>query len=127
MQESLTAERVRSGVPFVSQSKQASSSSTTSSDFGGVPRHSNCWRRRLSLCSGRALLAYPRRGFRIRRLLLDLVFLRSQGKWSLKSSLGNTSTSTTEPRLAVHWPLAQSLVRLEPPGSLFSLVECYKS
>lgn len=37
MQESLTAERVRSGVPFVSQSKQASSSSTTSSDFGGVP------------------------------------------------------------------------------------------
>ena len=59
--------------------------------------------------------------------VLDLVFLRSQQKWSFKSSLENTSTSTTEPRVDVHSPLAHSLVRSEPPGAFFSLVECYKS
>ena len=123
MQESLTAERVRSGVPFVSQSQQASSSSTTSSDFGGVPTP-------FELSAPKALALFGSNAASlsaIRRLLLDLVFLRSHGKWSLKSSLGSTSTSTTEPRVAVHSPLAQCLVRLEPPGSLFSRVECYKS
>ena len=80
MQESLTAERARSGVPFVSQPSQASSSFTTSSEFLHAPTPFELSAAKVLASFGSNAASLSALALSDQPFVLDLVFLRSQRK-----------------------------------------------